>query len=241
MLKRDLATISSRVDESGAVLAQGALAPPVGVAHDAASASSTLRRWATSCVAFVTRRKPPPSSGAPVPPTVSNAELAAEWECTELLAVADCINGDAYVRERVQPGVVQSLRAARRLLLAVLLARSVALAAAAAGAALAVVGQAQWAAVTVALATAANRVLQTTRIEARRRALMHAASALNAAKVRWEALPSEERARQLEIDRLVLKVEQALEATLPPASSVLAAPRKSEPDGRSGGERLLRA
>ena len=84
-------------------------------------------------------------------------------------------------------------------------------------------------------------MLQTTRVEARRRAYARAASALNAARVHWEALPTEERSRQSELDRLVLKVEQAIEATLPPASSDVAARKASSamqlggPSGGAGG------
>ena len=57
---------------------------------------------------------------------------------------------------------------------------------------------------------------------------MRAAATLNAAKVRWESLPAEERAQQVEVDRLVLSVEQAVEATLPPAPSEVAARRAGQ-------------
>jgi hypothetical protein len=57
-----------------------------------------------------------------------------------------------------------------------------------------------------------------TRVEERRQAHMKAASELNCAKLRWEALPNEARAQQQELDNLVLEVEGYLEATLPPAS-----------------------
>ena len=46
---------------------------------------------------------------------------------------------------------------------------------------------------------------------------MKAASELNGAKLRWEALPREKRAQQMYIDQLVLGCEDILEATLPPA------------------------
>ena len=53
------------------------------------------------------------------------------------------------------------------------------------------------------------------RVDERRRANVRAAAALNAAKVRWEALPVEAHAWQSEVDALVLRAEQAIESTLP--------------------------
>ena len=90
--------------------------------------------------------------------------------------------------------------------------------ASAVGTTLATLGFSQYVAVTVAFSTAVSRWLSATRVEERRAANLKAASALNGAKLHWEALPQEKRSQQTYIDKLVLDVESCLEQTLPPAS-----------------------
>ena len=218
LLKHDLASIGSVVDECGALVTAGNNRPAFGAFQVAPS----IMQWPIAFATSVTHGKQ--SSYTPV----SAAEIAIQSERNELLALPDVIDGDTYLIERVQPELDRSLGSARHFLLVVLLTRSVALAAAAVGSAVAVLGHTRWVAITIAVATAASRVLQVTRAEARRRALMRAAATLNAAKVRWESLPAEERAQQVEVDRLVLSVEQAVEATLPPAPSEVAARRAGQ-------------
>ena len=131
---------------------------------------------------------------------------------------ADELDGDEYLTVRVEPEIEHSTKAAFYYLLFSLVGRIVLFAASALGTVLATVGFTSYVAVTVSLSTSVSRWLTTTRVEERRQAHMKAASELNCAKLRWEALPNEARAQQSELDNLVLEVEGYLEATLPPAS-----------------------
>ena len=133
-----------------------------------------------------------------------------------LAAGGDVIDGDEYIRQRVDPQVKRSSRAAQRLLFFSLVARLGLFVTAAAGTAIATLGYTKYVSITVAISTALTRWLSTTRVEVQRSAHSRAASALNGAKLAWTALPREMRSRQAEIDRLVLRVESLLERTLPP-------------------------
>ena len=146
-----------------------------------------------------------------------------------LAAGGDVIDGDEYIRQRVDPHVKRSSRAARRLLFFSLVARLGLFVTAAVGTAIATLGYTKYVAVTVAVSTALTRWLNTTRVEARRSAHSRAASALSGAKLAWTALPREMRSRQAEIDQLVLRVESLLERTLPPDD--LEASQKSKSAG----------
>ena len=57
------------------------------------------------------------------------------------------------------------------------------------------------------------------RIDDRRAAFAKATSALEGEKAWWMALGPEERVRQSSINSMVAKVEDALEATLPPTTT----------------------
>ena len=131
----------------------------------------------------------------------------------------DVIDGDEYIRLRVNPYVKRSAREAKRLLFLSLLARLGLFVVAAVSTAIATIGYTKYVSVTVAVTTAITRWLNATRVEARRSAHSRAASALNSAKLAWTALPREMRSRQAERDRLVLRVENLLERTLPPAEN----------------------
>ena len=211
MLSHDLATISAVVDESGALLAQRSLPSTQPISEDPVSSSTSGGAWWHGEHAY----------GSAIETD------AARCVGEQMLAVPDFIDGDDYVRERVVPQLERSLSIARYTLLTVVAARIMSVAAAALGVALAMQSSTEWVTITVAASTAAARMLQTTRAEARRRAHTRAVLILNAARVRWESLPAEVRALQGEVDRLVLKVEQAIEATLPPATSDVAARKAS--------------
>ena len=106
---------------------------------------------------------------------------------------------------------------AKLLLLTALFLNILIYATAAVGTIFATVGLSKWVAVTVAFSILLSRTLQHFRVNERRIAEKRAAAALSSAKLKWQALPREMRARQVELDRLVQRVEAALEATLPPA------------------------
>lgn len=244
LLQQDLATIAQVVDASGALL----------TTSESGQQQRPLFEIGTTALdaAGYTTAPSPPWYAKLMPWTASSAPTAADFALAPLRSLAhlpaaqkaETIDGDGYVHERVLPELERNLSNARCQLLLVVLARVSSFAAAAVGTAIAVAAftstEERWeaildpggvspsaVAITVAVMTALSRMLQTTRIEAQRRAHTRAASALNAARVRWEALPSEERGRQAELDRLVLSVEQAIEATLPPATSDVAARKAS--------------
>ena len=77
--------------------------------------------------------------------------------------------------------------------------------------------ESRYVAVTVAFSTSVSRWLAATRVEERRGAHMKAASELSCAKLRWEALPAEQRTTQRVLDQLVCEAERYLESTLPPS------------------------
>ena len=58
-------------------------------------------------------------------------------------------------------------------------------------------------------------------VEEQRENYERAVSELTCAKLRWEALPNEQRSQQAMRDRLVLNVEGFIEACLPPQTSML--------------------
>jgi len=248
LLTRDLATISHVVDASGALLSTTVLSQEAMSAHG----SQNQESWA-----YTPTRWPCMGKRATIASSDSSASAVrlsrSEEYASQMLLLPEHIDGDAYIRERVHPELVRSLSSARWQLLLVLFARICSFAAAAAGTAIAVAAfsspEGRWVtdtdglgpspsavAITISISTAAARMLQTSRAESRRRAHARAASALNAARVRWESLPCEER-RQLELDRLVLSVEQAIEATLPPATSDVAA-RKASSASHGGSTKL---
>lgn len=239
LLTRDLTTIAHVVDASGALISMTQQQQPAVIGMDGLVAFAP-RPWYAACL--------PSGSLSVLPGAASDSPTQQQsghgGASGEAKAIPEQIDGDAYVTERVAPELEKTLSKARNELLLVLLARVCSFAAAAVGTAIAVaafssirhyevsighdpVPSPSYIAITVASSTAFARMLQTTRVEARRRAHARAASALNAARVRWEALPAEDRAKQSELDRLVLSVEQAIEATLPPASSDVAARKAS--------------
>ena len=185
MLTRDLTAVGTAVEESGATLPT-AEAPSWGIVS--AIRARLSRVWCMCCCRL--GNDPP--------------------ETTE-----DHVDGDSYVQERLLPALKTSTSRSRWLLIFSLTVRSCSLIALAVGTGLALLGLLHWVAVAVAFSTGAARLLQMTRADDRRRAHTRAAAALNAAKVRWEALPPEAHAWQSEVDALVLRAEQAIESTLP--------------------------
>jgi len=94
--------------------------------------------------------------------------------------------------------------------------------ASAVGTVLATIGtNTKYVAVTVAVSTAVSRWLFSTMVEEQRENYERAVSELTCAKLRWEALPNEQRSQQAMRDRLVLNVERFIEACLPPQTSML--------------------
>jgi hypothetical protein len=132
-------------------------------------------------------------------------------------AEADRLEGDEYLKIRVEPQIGVSSREAQKYLLYSLVSRVALFVASAVGTTIATLGFSRYVAVTVSFSTSVSRWLGSTRVEEQRKAHMKAASELNGAKLRWEALPREKRAQQMYIDQLVLGCEDILEATLPPA------------------------
>ena len=187
----------SEIDE--AVSAAGAL---VDVIHMPGMAAATAKRVMPSDAA-------PHTDSAHGPHTDS-----AHGQCAH---GGDVIDGNDYIRLRVDLHAKRSAREAKRLLFLSLVARLGLFVVAAVSTAIATVGYTKYVSVTVAATTAITRWLKATRVEARRSAHSRAASALNSAKLSWTALPREMRSRQTERDRLVLRVESFLERTLPPA------------------------
>ena len=127
----------------------------------------------------------------------------------------DRLDGDTYLQERLLPALRDSTSKAKQLLVLALSARCLSLISFALGTALALLGLLHWVAVAVAVAGFIPRLLRVDTLEERRRAQIRVAKALNAAKVRWEALPAEAHSWQTEVDALVLRAEQAIESTLP--------------------------
>lgn len=190
MLTRDLAAVAAAVDDSGAILVPSLSSTDGTGSYDRSSFPMWLRRaWCMCCCR--------PHAGDP--PELHD----------------DRIDGVTYARERLLPALESCTARSRRLLVLSMTMRCLSLISLAAGTALALIGLLHWVAVAVACSTAASRYLEMARIDERRRANMRAAAALNAAKVRWEALPVEAHAWQSEVDALVLRAEQAIESTLP--------------------------
>ena len=190
MLTRDLAAVAAAVDDSGAMLVPSSSSADAAGSHDSSSYPMWLRRaWCMCCCR--------PRNGDP--PELHD----------------DRIDGQAYAHERLLPALQLCTARARWLLGLSMAMRCASLISLAVGTALALIGLLHWVAVAVACSTAASRLLEMARVDERRRANVRAAAALNAAKVRWEALPVEAHAWQSEVDALVLRAEQAIESTLP--------------------------
>ena len=130
---------------------------------------------------------------------------------------ADELNGDEYIQVRVLPAIRHSTKMAKYYQFYSLIGRMLLFLASAAGSVLATLGQTLVVAATVSGSMSISRWLETTRVEERRQAHMKAASELSCAKLVWESLPNEQRTKQDCLDKLVLEVENYLEATLPPA------------------------
>ena len=84
------------------------------------------------------------------------------------------------------------------------------------GSVLATIGSPEWVAITVALGQASQQWLRQNRIEERRIAYQQAAAELADARMKWEAVPMEERAIQRNIDSLVWRVESAVVSVIEP-------------------------
>jgi hypothetical protein len=84
------------------------------------------------------------------------------------------------------------------------------------GSVLATIGSPEWVAITVALGQASQQWLRQNRIEERRIAYQQAAAELADARMKWEAVPMEERAIQRNIDSLVWRVESAIVSVIEP-------------------------
>ena len=198
----------SEIDEAAS--AAGALVDVVHMATPGGSSATTR---------VVPSDAAPHTDNAPLRPGSRGAAAAARSAVVEPDAAPDVIDGDEYILLRVDPHVKRSAREAKRLLFLSLLARLGLFVVAAVSTAISTVGYTKYVSVTVAVTTAITRWLNATRVEARRSAHSRAASALNGAKLAWTALPREMRSRQAERDRLVLRVENLLERTLPPAEN----------------------
>ena len=144
-------------------------------------------------------------------------------------AAADELDGDEYLKLRVEPMVIASTRASCMLLFWSLVGRIFLFVASAVGSVFATIGWSRYVAISVAFSTSVSRWLAATRVEERRTAHMKAASELNCAKLKWEALPGEQRTTQRVLDQLVCEAERFLESTLPPAN-------KSWDKQRQGGD-----
>ena len=201
----------SEIDEAAS--AAGALVDVVHMATPGGSSATTR---------VVPSDAAPHTDNAPLRPGSRGAAAAARSAVVEPDAAPDVMDGDEYIRLRVDLHAKRSAREAKRLLFLSLLARLGLFVVAAVSTAIATIGYTKYVSVTVAVTTAITRWLNATRVEARRSAHSRAASALNGAKLAWTALPREMRSRQAERDRLVLSVENLLERTLPPAESEVA-------------------
>ena len=201
----------SEIDEAAS--AAGALVDVVHMATPGGSSATTR---------VVPSDAAPHTDNAPLRPGSRGAAAAARSAVVEPDAAPDVMDGDEYIRLRVDLHAKRSAREAKRLLFLSLLARLGLFVVAAVSTAIATIGYTKYVSVTVAVTTAITRWLNATRVEARRSAHSRAASALNGAKLAWTALPREMRSRQAERDRLVLRVENLLERTLPPAESEVA-------------------
>ena len=124
------------------------------------------------------------------------------------------------VQVRVVPEISSSHRMAKMCLAYSLMGRLSLFLASAFGTVLATIGtNTKYVAVSVAISTAVSRWLLTTMVEEKRQNYERAVSELNCAKLRWEALPNEQRSQQAMRDQLVLNVEGFIEACLPPQKS----------------------
>ena len=153
-------------------------------------------------------------------------------------AAADELDGDEYLKLRVEPMVIASTRASCMLLFWSLVGRIFLFVASAVGSVFATIGWSRYVAISVAFSTSVSRWLAATRVEERRTAHMKAASELNCAKLKWEALPGEQRTTQRVLDQLVCEAERFLESTLPPANKQWDKQRQGGDDGDGGGAQL---
>lgn len=92
------------------------------------------------------------------------------------------------------------------------------------GSVLATIGSPEWVAITVALGQASQQWLRQNRIEERRVAYQQAAAELADARMKWEAVPMEERAIQRNIDILVWRVESAVVSVIEPLPTQVKCP-----------------
>lgn len=123
------------------------------------------------------------------------------------------------MKERIDTELPRMISQSHRLLFMSLFAHVTKYAVAAVGTVLATAGESRWVAVTVAYSTILSHLMAAYRIDDRRAAFAKATSALEGEKAWWMALGPEERVRQSSINSMVAKVEDALEATLPPTTS----------------------
>ena len=92
----------------------------------------------------------------------------------------------------------------------------------------------RWVALTVAFTTAASQALRYSRVEERRAANSKAVSELGKARREWMVLDEASRSNQKNIDRLIARVEAALEKTLPPPTATAASHSGEAAEGQGG-------